>query len=87
MTDNAALVEIKKSTQLLSKRPYREGVYGVHSEIGKSVTQGATSHFEDISFKANQRVLRSSVWRQVCKEAGLEWVTPNAFRRNSGPSM
>jgi hypothetical protein len=40
MTNNAALVEIKKpSTQLLSKTPYREGVYGVHSEIGKSVTQ------------------------------------------------
>ena len=40
MTNNAALVEIKKpSTQLLGKTPYREGVYGVHSEIGKSVTQ------------------------------------------------
>jgi integrase len=26
-------------------------------------------------------------WRQVRKEAGLEWVMPNAFRRNSGPSM
>lgn len=40
MTNNAALVEIKKpSTQLLSKTPYRAGVYGVHSEIGKSVTQ------------------------------------------------
>ena len=40
MTDNAALVEIKKpNTQLLAKTPYRAGVYGVHSEIGKSVTQ------------------------------------------------
>lgn len=40
LTNNAALVEIKKpSTQLLGKRPYREGVYGVHAEIGKSVTQ------------------------------------------------
>jgi hypothetical protein len=40
LTNNAALVEIKKpSTQLLSKTPYRKGVYGVHSEIGKSVTQ------------------------------------------------
>ena len=39
-TNNAALVEIKKpSTQLMSKTPYREGVYGVHSEISKSVTQ------------------------------------------------
>lgn len=40
VTNNAALVEIKKpSTRLLGKRPYREGVYGVYSEIGKSVTQ------------------------------------------------
>jgi hypothetical protein len=40
LTDNAALVEIKKpTTQLLSKTPYRAGVYGVHSEIGKAVTQ------------------------------------------------
>lgn len=40
MTNNAALVEIKRpSTQLLSRRPYRAGVYGIHSEISKSVTQ------------------------------------------------
>ncbi len=40
MTNNAALVEIKKpSTRLLGKQPYREGVYGVYSEIGKSVAQ------------------------------------------------
>lgn len=40
MTNNASLVEIKKpSTQLMRKRPYREGVYGVHSEISQAVTQ------------------------------------------------
>jgi hypothetical protein len=40
MTNNAALVEIKKpSTKLLKKRPYRAGVYGVQSEIGEAVTQ------------------------------------------------
>jgi hypothetical protein len=40
VTNNAALVEIKKpNTQLLGRVPYRAGVYGVHSEIGKSVTQ------------------------------------------------
>ncbi len=40
ITSNAALVEIKKpSTRLVNKVPYREGVYGVYSEIGKSVTQ------------------------------------------------
>lgn len=40
MTSNAALVEIKKPrTGLLKKRPYREGVYGVQSEIGEAVTQ------------------------------------------------
>ena len=39
-TNNAALVEIKKpATRLLGKTPYREGVYGVYSEIGKSVAQ------------------------------------------------
>jgi len=40
MTNNAALVEIKKpSTRLLRKRPYRQGVYGVDAEIGQAVTQ------------------------------------------------
>lgn len=40
LTNNAALVEIKKpSTKLLRKNPYREGVYGVQSEIAEAVTQ------------------------------------------------
>lgn len=40
ITNNAALVEIKKpSTKLLKKRPYRAGVYGVQSEISEAVTQ------------------------------------------------
>lgn len=40
MTNNAALVEIKKpSTLLLGRREYRAGVYGVDAEIGKAVTQ------------------------------------------------
>jgi len=40
MTSNAALVEIKKPrTRLMNGTPYRAGVYGVHSEISKSVTQ------------------------------------------------
>lgn len=40
LTNNAALVEIKKpSTQLMDKTPYRAGVYGVHPEISKSVIQ------------------------------------------------
>ena len=40
MTNNASLVEIKKpSTKLMKKRAYREGVYGVQSEIGEAVTQ------------------------------------------------
>ncbi|WP_405066904.1 DUF4263 domain-containing protein [Kribbella sp. NBC_01510] len=39
-TNNAALVEIKRpSTRLMNARAYREGVYGVSSEITKSVTQ------------------------------------------------
>lgn len=40
MTNNAALVEIKKpSTRLLGRREYRAGVFGVDVEIGKAVTQ------------------------------------------------
>lgn len=40
LTDNAALVEIKRpSTQLLGRREYRAGVYGVDAEIGKAITQ------------------------------------------------
>jgi hypothetical protein len=40
MTNNASLVEIKKpSTKLMKRRPYREGVYGVQSEISEAVTQ------------------------------------------------
>lgn len=40
LTNNAALVEIKKpSTKLMKRRPYRQGVYGVQSEIGEAVTQ------------------------------------------------
>ncbi|MBO0924358.1 DUF4263 domain-containing protein [Cellulomonas sp. zg-ZUI199] len=40
MTNNAALVEIKKpSTKLLKRRPYRAGIYGVQSEIGEALTQ------------------------------------------------
>ena len=40
LTNNAALVEIKKpSTKLMKRRPYREGVYGVQSEISEAVTQ------------------------------------------------
>jgi len=40
MTNNASLVEIKKPcTQLMRKRPYREGVFGVDSEISQAVTQ------------------------------------------------
>ncbi|WP_354191606.1 Shedu immune nuclease family protein [Arthrobacter sp. UYCu712] len=40
LTNNAALVEIKKpSTKLMRKKPYREGVYGVQSEIAEAVTQ------------------------------------------------
>lgn len=40
MTNNASLVEIKKpSTKLMRARPYREGVFGVQSEIGEAVTQ------------------------------------------------
>lgn len=40
MTNNASLVEIKKpSTKLMKKRAYREGVYGVQSEIGEAVAQ------------------------------------------------
>lgn len=40
LTNNASLVEIKKpSTKLMKKRPYREGVYGVQSEISEAVTQ------------------------------------------------
>ncbi|MEV8253698.1 Shedu immune nuclease family protein [Rhodoglobus sp. NPDC076762] len=40
MTDNASLVEIKKpGTKLLKKRSYRQGVFGVQSEIGEAVAQ------------------------------------------------
>ena len=40
MTNNAALVEIKKpSTKMMKARPYTEGVYGVQSEIGEAVAQ------------------------------------------------
>lgn len=40
ITNNAALVEIKKPrAKLLKKRPYRAGVYGVQAEIGEAVTQ------------------------------------------------
>lgn len=40
MTNNAALVEIKKpTTQLMNRTPYRDGVHGVYSEITKSVIQ------------------------------------------------
>jgi Domain of unknown function (DUF4263) len=40
ITNNAALVEIKKpATRLMKRRPYRVGVYGVQSEIGEAVTQ------------------------------------------------
>lgn len=40
MTNNAALVEIKKpSTRLLGRQEYRAGVFGVDAEIGKAVTQ------------------------------------------------
>jgi hypothetical protein len=40
MTNNASLVEIKKpSTKLMKRTPYREGVYGVQSEISAAVTQ------------------------------------------------
>jgi hypothetical protein len=40
MTNNASMVEIKKpSTKLMKRRPYREGVYGVQSEISEAVTQ------------------------------------------------
>lgn len=40
LTNNAALVEIKKpTTKLMKKRPYRHGVYGVQSEIAEAVTQ------------------------------------------------
>ena len=34
------IYEIKKpSTQLMKRKPYRAGVYGVHSEISQAVTQ------------------------------------------------
>ena len=40
LTNNAALVEIKKpGTKLMMHRPYRKGVYGVQGEIGKAITQ------------------------------------------------
>jgi hypothetical protein len=40
MTNNACLVEIKRpNTTLLKRSPYRQGVFGVHSEIGEAVTQ------------------------------------------------
>lgn len=40
MTNNVSLVEIKKpTTQLMKRKPYRAGVYGVHSEISQAVTQ------------------------------------------------
>lgn len=40
MTNNAALVEIKKpSTKLMRRRPYRTGIYGVQGEISEAVTQ------------------------------------------------
>lgn len=40
LTGTAAIVEIKRpNTRLLLKTAYREGVYGIHSEIGKSITQ------------------------------------------------
>ncbi|MCC2321259.1 Shedu immune nuclease family protein [Cellulomonas xiejunii] len=40
MTNNAALVEIKRpSTKLLKRRPYRARVYGVQSEISEALTQ------------------------------------------------
>lgn len=40
ITNNAALVEIKKpATRLLGRREYRAGVFGVDTEIGKAVTQ------------------------------------------------
>jgi len=40
MTNNASLVEIKKpSTKLLKRHPYRQGVFGVQSEIGEAVAQ------------------------------------------------
>lgn len=70
MTSNAALVEIKKSsTQLMSKRPYREGVYGVHFEISKSVTQvldqalQLTKHEEDTQTRTTDRSWVSSAPR------------------------
>ena len=40
LTNNAALVEIKKpATKLMRSRPYRKGLYGVQAEIGEAVTQ------------------------------------------------
>lgn len=40
LTNNASLVEIKKpNTKLMKARPYREGVFGVQSEISEAVTQ------------------------------------------------
>lgn len=40
MTNNASLVEIKKpGTRLMNRQPYRQGVYGVQSEIGKAIVQ------------------------------------------------
>lgn len=40
LTNNAALVEIKKpTTKLMKIKAYRKGVYGVQAEIGEAVTQ------------------------------------------------
>jgi hypothetical protein len=63
MTGNVALVEIKKpTTQLLRKTPYRAGVYGIHSEIGQSVTQvlDQALHLANSENDTKQRIVDKS---------------------------
>lgn len=70
LTNNACLVEIKKpSTKLLKSRPYREGVYGVQSEIGEAITQvldqalQLTRHEADTKTKVVNQTWRSNAPR------------------------
>lgn len=72
MTNNAALVEIKKpSTKLLKKRPYRAGVYGVQSEISEALTQ--------VLDQARQLTRHESATKS--RTRGVAWATsaPRCF--------
>jgi hypothetical protein len=64
MTNNASLVEIKKpSTKLMKARPYREGVYGVQSEIGEAVSQVLDQALQLVRHEADTKArIGSTKW-------------------------